>query len=417
MSTQPSSKLFIKNRQKLRESLNYSSLVILFSNQNMPRNGDQFFPYRENSDFYYFTGIEQENSALIITREEEYLFNHQQTKKEKLWDGEKLTPEAARRLSGIENIETIDKLEQTFTSLIAQKGHVFFNIQQPIHDKAVLTNDEFFFKRFKEKFPFLNYHTIKGIINKLRIKKEYEEIELIKQAIEITNKAFHRILNKTRHDISENELEAELRYEFQIHQSFPAYDPIIASGKNACTLHYIENNSECKSNDLLLLDIGAELHNYASDISRTIPVSGSYNKRQKECYQAVLDVQKKIIDAIEPGMNLSELNQKALEWLKEKHIELGLYKEEDLENENLTKKYFPHGVGHFMGLNVHDCGNKHTTLEPGMVITIEPGIYIPEENLGIRIEDNILIDEEIINLSQQIPKEIKTIEQKMKTGK
>jgi Xaa-Pro aminopeptidase len=417
MNNQPSANLFIKNRQKLREYLNNNSLVILFSNQNMPRNGDQFFPYRENSDFFYFSGIEQENSVLIITGEEEYLFIYQQTEKEKLWEGEKLTFEAASKLSGIENIEAIDKLEQTFTSLIAQREHVFFNIQQPIHDKAVLTNDEFFFKRFKEKFPFLNYHTIHGVISNLRLKKEYEEIKLIKQGIEITNKAFHRILTKTRPGINENELEAELRHEFQLHKSTPAYDPIIASGKNACTLHYIENCNECKNGELLLMDIGAEVYNYASDISRTIPVNGSYNKRQKECYQAVLDVQQKVIDAIEPGMSLSELNQKALEWLKEKHIELGLYKEEDLENENLTKKYFPHGIGHFMGLNVHDCGNKHTTLEPGMVITIEPGIYIPEESLGIRIEDNILIDKEVVNLSQQIPKEIETIEQKMKTGK
>ncbi len=416
MSTQPSVNLFIKNRQKIREYLTNNSFVILFSNQSMPRNGDQFFPYRENSDFFYFTGIEQENSALIITGTEEYLFIHKQTEKEKLWEGEKLTPEAASKLSGIETIEAIDTLEQTFTRLIAERDHVFFNIQQPVHDKAVQTKDEFFFKKFQDKFPFLKYHTIEGVIKKLRLKKEYEEIKLIKQGIEITNKAFHRILNKTRPGVNENELEAELRHEFHLHHSTPAYDPIIASGSNACTLHYVANNNECKSSDLLLMDIGAEVHNYASDISRTIPINGSFSKRQKACYEAVLEVQKKTINAIKPGISLSELNQKALEWLKEKHIELGIYKKEALENEDLTRKYFPHGIGHFMGLNVHDSGNKHTTLDPGMVITIEPGIYLPEENIGIRIEDNILIDEEVVNLSEQIPKEIETIEQQMKTG-
>lgn len=417
MNNLPSSNLFIKNRQKLREYLDSKSFVILFSNQNMPRNGDQFFPYRENSDFFYFTGIKQENSALILTDTEEYLFIHQQTEKEKLWEGEKLTKEAAYAFSGIENIEATGKLEQIISHLISERNHVFFNIQQPIQSKAIQSNDEFFFKSFKEKFPFLNYHTIQGIVGKLRLIKEYEEIELIKQGIEITSQAFQRIITKTRPGINENELEAELRHEFQLHKSTPAYDPIIASGKNACTLHYIENNNECRSGDLLLMDIGAEVHNYASDISRTIPVNGTFSKRQRDCYEAVLEIQKKTIDAIKPGMSLYELNQKALEWLKEKHIELGLYSNKDLENEDLTRRYFPHGIGHFMGLNVHDFGNKHTTLEPGMVITIEPGIYIPEENIGIRIEDNILIDEEVVNLSKQIPKEIETIEQQMKAGK
>mgnify|MGYP000243991435 CR=1 FL=1 len=413
MEKSPTNKLFEKNRTKLKQQLRENSFAILFSNQNMPRNGDQFHPYRESSDFFYFTGIEQENSALILTNKEEYLFIQKQTENNKLWEGEKLTHEKAEKISGIQNIEDISALEKTFTSLTSDKPHVLFNIQQPIHKKAINSRDEFFFNEYQRKFPFLSYHSINGIIKKLRLIKEYEEIELIKQGIDITHKAYNWILQNTRPGINENELEAGLRYLFQLQYSTPAYDPIIASGKNACTLHYIDNKAECKEGDLLLLDIGAETHNYASDISRTIPINGTYNQRQKECYEAVLEVQKKTINAIEPGISLFELNQKALKWLTEKHIELGLYKQKDIEKENLTRKYFPHGIGHFMGLDVHDCGNKNTIFEPGMVITCEPGIYIPEEGIGIRIEDNILIDEQSVNLSEQIPKDIDTIEKTM----
>ncbi len=413
MKKAPSNKLFEKNRAKLKQQLNENSLAIIFSNQNMPRNGDQFHPYRERSDFYYFTGIEQENSALILTGKEEYLFMQEQTENNKLWEGEKLTREKASTISGVQNIKSIADLEKTFASLTSDKSEVLFNIQQPIHKKAINTPDEFFFNEYQRKFPFLRYHSVNGMIKKLRLKKEYEEIELIKQGIEITHKAYNWILQNTRPGINENELEAGLRYHFQLHHSTPAYDPIIASGKNACTLHYIDNNDECKDGDLLLLDIGAETHNYASDISRTIPINGTFSQRQKECYQAVLEVQKKTINAIEPGISLFELNEKAMEWLTEKHIELGLYERKDLDKENLTRKYFPHGIGHFMGLDVHDSGNKNTIFEPGMVITCEPGIYIPEEGIGIRIEDNIFIDEQAVNLSEQIPKDIDTIEKTM----
>ena len=415
MKNSPSNKLFEKNRSKLKQQLRENSLAILFSNQNMPRNGDQFHPYRESSDFFYFTGIEQGNSALILTCNDEYLFIQEQTESNKLWEGKKLMPEIAEKISGIQNIESISALEKTFASLTSDKPHVMFNIQQPVQKKAVNTKDEFYFSQYKKKFPFLSYHTVNGIIKNVRLKKEYEEIELIKQGIEITHKAYNWILQNTSPGINENELEAGLRYHFQLHHSTPAYDPIIASGKNACTLHYINNNAECKDGDLLLLDIGAETHNYASDISRTIPINGTFSQRQKECYQAILEVQHKTIQAIKPGISLSELNQKAMEWLTEKHIELGLYERKDLDNENLTRKFFPHGIGHFMGLDVHDCGNKNTIFEPGMVITCEPGIYIPEEEIGIRIEDNILIDKQAINLSEQIPKDIETIEKTMNT--
>jgi len=413
MNNQSSSDLFRKNRSKLREYIPENAMVLLFSNQSMPRNGDQTFPYRENSDFYYFTGIEQENSALLMTSQEDILFIPKQSETNKLWEGEKITPDKAHTSSGIEHVEDIRKLDKIFAQHASQYKQVFFNITLPINQYRITTPNESYFNLFRTNFPVLTFSTIKPTIDQLRLKKEYEEIERIKQGIDITNKAFHRILHRVTPGINENELEAELRHEFQLHRTVPAYDPILASGKNACTLHYIDNNDTCRENDLLLMDIGAEIRNYASDISRTIPVSGSYTRRQKECYEAVLEVQKQIIQTIDHGMSLLQLNQMALEWLTEKHIELGLYSKKELDKESLTKKYFPHGVGHFMGLDVHDTGNKNTLFEPGMVITCEPGIYIPEEGIGIRIEDNIFIDEHVVNLSEQIPKEIAPIEQLM----
>lgn len=412
MIHQPYNALFITNRSKLKAYLNKDTLAILFSAQPMPRNGDQHFPYRENSDFFYFTGIEQEYSALILTPTEDILFIQEQNEKHKLWEGDRLTPEQASSLSGIKQVEPYSQLESYLHKLAQNRHHLYFNIREPLVSKSIQSPDEFFFSNFREKYPFYQYHSARGIIEKLRIKKEPGEIEYIRQSIHITHSAFERILQKTKPGINENELEAELRHEFQLKHSVPAYDPILASGKNACVLHYTKNNRNCQNGDLLLMDIGAEKHNYAADISRTVPVNGKYSERQRVCYEAVLEVQKRAIKAAIPGKSLSDLNEQVKEWLSEKHIELGLYTEKD-KSEELIHTYFPHGVSHFMGLDVHDCGNKETILEEGMVITCEPGLYIPGENIGIRIEDDILVGKQPVNLSREIPKEIAEIEKLM----
>ena len=252
----------------------------------------------------------------------------------------------------------------------------------------------------------------------LRLVKEPEEIDQIRKGIAITHRAFNKILQNTKPGVSEKELEALLRYEFSVNGSTgPAYDPIIAAGKNACVLHYTDNLDTCSAGDLLLMDIGAEVNNYASDISRTIPVSGKFTPRQESCYNAVLEVQEKTIQSIRPGISLAELNKKTKSWLIEKHLELGLYKKADLVNEDPGKKYFPHGVAHFMGLDVHDYGDRDLTLRKGMVVTCEPGLYIPEENIGIRIEDNIHVGEPSVNLSEKIPKSVEETEQLMVKNK
>ncbi len=405
---------FEKNRTKLQQLLTKDSLAIFFSNHQMPRNGDQFFPFRQNSDLYYLTGIEQPNTILLISNSKEILFIQKPTTHYALWEGELLSKEKAEEISGIEEIIWVDEFQKTLNNQIENKKDIYFNTSEKISKSGLKTKDEEFLQFFREEYPFFHYHSIRPAMQNLRLIKERAEVEQIKKGVEITGKAFKKILQTIQPAINEKELDALLRHEFLKHGSTgPAYDPIIASGKNACTLHYTQNNQDCQDGELLLMDIGAEVNNYASDISRTVPVNGKFTNRQKECYTAVLDVLKKAINEIKPGITVDELNNKTKEWLKEKHIELGLYENTDIANEDWVKKYFPHGVSHFIGLDVHDCGNKETVLKEGMVVSCEPGLYIPEENIGIRIEEDILVGIPSINLSEKIPRTIEEIENLM----
>lgn len=412
MIQQISGNLFKKNRKKLQTELESDAVAIFFSNYQMPRNSGQYYPFRQNSDLFYLSGIEQPDTTLVLTREDEYLFMKQSSPLQVLWEGESLSKERAAQLSGMDKIIWNPHFEETWDIILKTKKSVFFNIPLNIKETGMRSKDEEFFTFFRKRYPFHEVHSIRNTMNKIRHKKENEEIEEIKRGINITWKAFAKILHILKPGINEKELEAQLRYDFMGHgSSGPAYDPIIASGKNACILHYTENNDICRDGELLLMDIGAEVNNYASDISRTVPVNGKFTERQKTCYTAVLEVQESIIQEIKPGTTLAELNKKTKTLLTQKHIELGLYNKSDLEKEDLARKYFPHGVSHFMGLDVHDTGERDTLLEEGMVISCEPGLYIPEENIGIRIEDDILVGNPSVNLSKDIPKTIKEIEQ------
>jgi Xaa-Pro aminopeptidase len=380
----------------------------------MPRNGDQFYPYRQNSDLFYLTGIEQPNTILLISSSSEILFIQQPNAQHALWEGDMLSKEKAIEISDIKKVFWENDFQKVLNKELKDKEVLYFNTPEKISQTGVKTKDEEFFQVFRKEYPYFNYNTIRPMMQKLRLVKEREEIKQIKQGIKTTGKAFKKILQTLKPGINEKELEALLRYEFLVQNSTgPAYDPIIASGKNACTLHYTKNNEVCQDGELLLMDIGAETNNYASDISRTVPVNGRFSIRQKKCYEAVLDVLNKTIHEIKPGIKISELNNQTKEWLKEKQLELGLYSEKDLEKEDLVKKYFPHSVSHFMGLDVHDYGDKETILQEGMVITCEPGLYIPEENIGIRIEEDILVGNPSVNLSEEIPKTIEEIENLM----
>ncbi len=407
-------KFFSKNRQKLKGHLDNDSLVLLFSNHRMPRNGDQYFPFRQNSDLFYMSGIEQENTILVIEKEKDYLFIDEPDSHSSLWEGEKLQTEEAENISGIENIRWTRDFDKIMEKLLRSKKKLYFNTHEKLSTGGMKSKDEIHLERFRKEYPFHTLLRVKPILSELRLRKEPEEIDAMQRAIDVTGKALENVLKTIRPDISEKELEAEITREFTLQgANGPAFEAIVASGKNATVLHYTKNSGVCRDNELLLLDFGAEYLNYAADITRTLPVNGRFTTRQKECYQAVLEIMKTVQKDIQPGITIKELNRKVAEQLSEKHIQLGLYKKEDLnDKENpVWKKYFPHGVSHFIGLDVHDYGNKNVILDKGMVISWEPGIYIPEENIGIRIEDDIFVDNPSVNLSNGIPKEIEDLEE------
>lgn len=394
---------------------------MVFSNDLMPRNGDQFYPFRQNSNFFYLTGIEQPNTILLLSGDKEegdVLFLEEPSAASLVWEGEKLTPEEASELSGTENIKSTQLFDEVLSNRFKQIKTVCFDLPEEFTFSLTPSKTVRYYKSLREKFPFHSMKSVHADLVSLRLLKEPEEIELIRHAIHVTGEAFQKAAKKIQPGLNEKEIEAMLTYEFAVsHTNGHAYDPIVASGANACTLHYIKNDAKMKSGALLLMDFGAEYKNYASDISRTLPVNGTFSTRQRELYQAVMDVMDKAIEALVPGRTVTEVNRQVTGWLIEKHIELGLYTKTDLEarGKSLWKKYFPHGISHFIGLDVHDCGTKDQELEPGMVLSCEPGLYIPEEETGIRIEDDILIGrEKPENLSSGIPKTIREIEQLMR---
>lgn len=419
------STLFDKNRKKLIKFIHSNSLVIVHSNDQMPRNGDQYFPFRQNSDLFYLSGIDQEKTILTLCPNHpnkdlrEILFIIESNEKIAVWEGHKYTREEAIKTSGITNIKYLSEFEQIFRELAIYAENIYLNLNENSKFKPdVISADERFLNRLRFEFPAHKIERLAPLMKKLRLKKEPEEIEIMQKACEITNKAFFRIMKFVNPGVNEYEVEAELTHEFLWNKATGhAYAPIVASGKNACVLHYVENNKACNDGDLLLIDFGAEYANYAADCTRTIPVNGKFTQRQKECYEAVLRVMKKAISLMIPGTTINKLNEQVECMFQEEHIKLGLYSKEDVEKQDpekpLVKKYYPHGTCHFIGLDVHDVGDRTVILEEGMVLTCEPGLYIPEENIGIRIENDILVALKPVDLMGAIPKEVDEIEQLM----
>jgi Xaa-Pro aminopeptidase len=407
--------LFRKNRSRLADEIQENELVVVFSARRMPRNGDQFFPFRQDSNFFHLTGIEQPDSILLLNTSEAVLFITEPSHHTSLWEGSQLSAEEASRRSGIDAVRWVDDFEQTIDRFLGHSDTVCFNVPEKLTAGGVMTKDAEYLDRFRSTYPFHRTRSLKPLMEKIRLRKEPEELEYIREAIRITGRAFKRVLSNLQPGNSEKEVEAEITHELinQGARGF-AFDPIVAAGANATTLHYTSNRDTCRDNELLLMDFGAEYMNYAADITRTVPVNGRFTQRQKACYQAVLDVMQEHMDQVRPGTTIGTLNRIVAGALREKHHELGLYTPDDLEEDpQIWKRYFPHGVSHFMGLDVHDAGGKDTVLEKGMVISWEPGIYIPEENIGIRIEDDILVDDDPINLSENIPKDPGVIESLM----
>jgi len=418
--------LFIENRKNFTAKMEKNSIAIFYSNDEQPKIGDQFFDFKQSSDFFYLTGISQEKSVLILYPDsplEEYkevLFTLKTNEQIAIWEGHKFTQEEATDVSGIKTIKWLDEQEFILNQLMAYAHHCYLNrYEYPKYQSEVESRESRLNAKLKQQFPEHHYRRSAPILNDLRLIKSDLEIELIKEACEITNKAFRRTLKFIKPGVTEFEIQAEIDHEFTINRSEGhAYSPIIASGKNACVLHYIDNHEICKDGDLLLFDFGAEYGRYASDMSRTIPVNGRFTERQKAVYNAVLRTQTKLISAMTVGTNLKDLEDLAKELTEKELIDLGLYSLEDKANEkepfNLLKKYFMHGISHHMGLDVHDVGDRLHPLAAGMVLTCEPGIYIKDENIGIRLENDILITKNgPMNLMTDIPIEIDELEKLM----
>lgn len=421
-----SNNFYTGNREKLRQQLKENSVVLLFAAYQMPRNGDQYFNYRQNSDFYYLTGIEQEKSVLLLCNNEntnelqEVLFIIKPEKELEIWEGHKLTTKEASQLSGIENIKHIDDFDNILHMVLYETDNIYFNIPEIQKFRMEINSRDFdMLHKIKGKYPGHQIHRLAPILREMRLIKSKDEIDMLKEACRITKDAFIRVLKNTKTGMYEYEVEAEIIYEFikngaQGH----AYPPIVAGGTNACVLHYTENDKQCEADDLLLLDFGAEYGNYAADLSRTIPIGGKFSKRQKQLYESTLNVFRFARSLMIPGTTINKIHKEVCKLWEEEHIKLGLYSRKDAEankdNNGLWYKYYMHGTGHFLGLDVHDVGTRDIVLQPGMVLTCEPGLYIAEEKTGIRIENNILITENGNNdLMHDIPIEIDEIESLM----
>ena len=407
---------YIKNRQKLKEKLLPKSLAVFHSNDILPTNADGTVRFRQNNDIFYLTGIDQEESVLVVCPDfpdpnlREVLFLRETNEHIAIWEGHKYTKDEALANSGIENIQWVSNFDSVLNTLMSLSENVFLNTNEHLRAAVVVeTRDARFIKTCKERYLLHHYHRVAPIMHALRAVKGKEEIDQMQIACDITEKGFRRILSFVKPDVTEYEIEAEFIHEFIRNRSKGfAYEPIIASGPNACVLHYIENKEVCKDGDLILMDVGAEYGNYNADMTRTIPVNGRFTKRQKEVYNAVLRVQRGAVDILRPGTNIQEYHKEVGLMMQFELLSLGLLDQTDIKNQDpktpAYKKYFMHGTSHHLGLDVHDVGTMHEPITAGMIFTVEPGIYIPKENLGIRLENNIVILEDgYFDLMRNIP--------------
>jgi len=418
---------FTENRKQLCKKLPERSLAIFHSADEYPRNGDQNFPFRQQSDLFYLSGIDQEETILVLapghpeTAYREMLFIRETNEQTATWEGHKLTKEEASAISGIAGVYRAGEFEFYLKDLMSWAEEVFLNANEyPKYFNPVPYKDLRFSQELIRRFPGHRYGRAAPLVTELRQRKSETEIGLIRKAGHISGLAFERVLKSLKPGMKEYQVQAMIEYEFTWHAANGnAYRPIIASGANACVLHYVDNNQTCEDGDLLLMDFGAEYANYAADITRTIPVNGRFSARQKECYEAVLRVHDKAIGLLMPGTTIDAINKEVNGMMEKEMIGLGLFTKEAVGKQDpgkpLFRKYFMHGTSHHIGLDVHDAGSKYDSLLPGMVLSCEPGLYIREENTGIRIENDILITEnKPVNLTEHIPVTVADIESLMK---
>jgi Xaa-Pro aminopeptidase len=419
----PKSDLFKRNRDRFTSYLPDGALAIFNANDIMPTNGDGTMPFKQNSDLYYLTGVDQEESILVLFPHAFHaahrcmLFLLETNPHIARWEGEKLNKEQAKAVSGIDSVYWISEFDAILKTVMSQATHVFLNQNEHYRrNNPVQTRDDRFRERMMRDFPLHEYERCAPIMHALRAIKQPEEIEVMQKAADIAVDGYKRVLKMLKPGVMEYEIEAEFIHEFtrQGSRGF-AYTPIIASGANACVLHYIENSRVCNDGDLILLDVGAEYGNYNSDITRTFPVNGRFTTRQKDIYNAVLRVKKAAMELLRPGNQLHEYHREVGALMTDELLRLKLIDQTDVKNEDpkwpAYKKYFMHGTSHYIGLDVHDVGLWTVQMEVGNAFTVEPGIYIPEENIGIRIEDDVIITHDgLLNLTEGVPEEVDAIE-------
>jgi len=419
--------LFISNRKKFMSEMKPKSVAVFNSNDIYPISADSSMPFQQHRDIFYLTGADQEESILLLCPDAPYehlreiLFLRETNEHIAVWEGEKLTKERATEVSGIRNIQWLKDFEKTLFEVMTYTDTMYINTNE--HYRSAVeteTREDRFIKWWKAKYPAHQVAKSNPILQRLRSVKEQAEIDLIQQACNITEKGFRRLLGFVKPGVWEYEIEAELIHEFVRNRSKGfAYTPIIASGKNANVLHYIENNQQCKEGELILLDVAAEYANYSSDLSRTIPVSGRYTQRQKDVYNAVLRVKNEATKMLVPGTLWKQYHVEVGKVMTSELLGLGLIDKADVQNEDPAwpayKKYFMHGTSHHLGLDTHDYGLLAEPMQPNMVFTVEPGIYIPAEGFGIRLEDNVVVQAsgEPFNLMGNIPIEAEEIESLM----
>ena len=422
--------LFVQNRQRFSKQLKPNSVAVFNSSDFMPTSADGTHPFIQQTDLFYLSGIEQEETVLVICadtpeeKQKEILFIKETNEQIATWEGQKHSKAAAQDISGIKTVHWTSELDGILRPLIVQSENIYLNTNEHLRAAVTVeTRDMRFIKWCRQVFPLHHYERLAPIMHDLRAVKFPLEIELIKEACAITEKAFRRLLGFIRPGVWEYEVEAEIVHEFMRNRSRgPVFETIVASGTDSCTLHYVKNDKQCKKGDLVLIDFGAEYANYAADVTRTVPVNGKFSKRQKEVYNAVLKIQKAATQMLKPGNALEAYQKKVVKLMEAELIRLGVLKNADVkkqpEDSPLYKKFFPHGTSHHLGLDVHDYGDKYRKFEPGMVFTCEPGIYIRDESIGIRIENDILITKKgPVDLTETIPREVEEIEDLMNQGK
>ena len=420
------SQLFVLNRRRLAQRMARNSLAILNANDVLPTNADGTLLLKQNSDLFYLTGVNQEESILLLfpdaddVSHREILFLREPTPHLELWEGHKLSRDEARAITGIRNVQWLSAFPVLFRRLMCDGEHVYLNSNE--HKRAVVeveSRDARFIQECQRQFPLHHYLRLARLMHDLRAVKSQPELQLMKQACEITRDAFNRVLKFVKPGVTETDVEAEFIHEFTRKRAAFAYNPIIACGANACALHYNDNSAVCGKGELLLLDVGACHANYNADMTRTIPVNGRFTRRQRDVYDAVLRVLRGAVEDLRPGRRIKDWQKSAEQSMERELLDLRLITDLDVRKQDpdqpAFRKYFMHGLGHPLGLDVHDVGFTTEPIQSGWVMTVEPAIYIPKEGFGVRLENNILVGSDgNLDLMADIPIEADEIESLMK---